>query len=85
MDAARPAAPGSVRRFDTTLAPAARMTSLLRDLRQGTRLLMRHPGATATALCTLMIGIGAGTAIFSVVNAVLLRPLPYPDPEQLRR
>jgi predicted permease len=60
-----------------------RLESLLVDLKHVCRRLSRSPGFAVTVVLTLAIGIGANTAVFSVLNSVLIRPLPYPEPEQL--
>ena len=59
------------------------LEALFRDVRFGLRMLLKTPGFTVVALATLALGIGANTAIFSLVNGVLLRPLPFPDAERI--
>src|SRR3954465_5474126 len=59
------------------------MNTLLHDIRYGVRMLLKHKGFTAVAVIALALGVGANTAIFSLVNGVLLRPLPFPNAERI--
>src|SRR5436305_4440813 len=59
------------------------MNTLLHDIRHGVRMLLKHKGFSAVAIIALALGIGANTAIFNLVNGVLLRPLPFPKAERI--
>ena len=59
------------------------MDSLLKDIRYGVRSFLKRPGFLLIAVSTLALGIGATTAMFTVVNSVLLRPLEFPEPERI--
>src|SRR5271154_5730729 len=59
------------------------METFFKDLKQSLRMCRRNPGFTIAAVAALTLGIGANTAVFSVVNTVLLQPLNYPDPDRI--
>jgi putative ABC transport system permease protein len=59
------------------------MGTILQDIVYGSRVLLKNPGYAAVAVLTLALGIGFTSAIFSLVDAIIIRPLPYPEPEQL--
>ena len=61
------------------------METLFQDIRYGVRVLLKGRAVTAIAVLALTLGIGANTAIFSVINAVLIKPLPYPQPDRVVR
>ncbi len=68
---------------NSRVRPGAWLTAIWQDVRFGSRMMIRNPGFSIAAIITLALGIGGNTAIFTIFNAVLLRPLPYSDPQKL--
>ncbi len=83
VETARSASEAEVRSRDRALRRAYRWEAVMQDVKYALRSLARSPGFAVVAILTLALGVGANSAIFSVLNGVLLRPLPYPDPERI--
>ncbi|HSM05896.1 MAG TPA: ABC transporter permease, partial [Longimicrobiales bacterium] len=83
VETVRVAAEAEVRSRDRALKRAYRWEAVMQDVKYALRSLARSPGFAVVAILTLALGVGANSAIFSVLNGVLLRPLPYPEPEAI--
>ncbi|MEJ2541069.1 MAG: ABC transporter permease, partial [Gemmatimonadota bacterium] len=83
VEAARAATESEVRSRDRALTRAYRWEAVMQDVKYALRSLARSPGFAVVAILTLALGVGANSAIFSVLNGVLLRPLPYPEPDAI--